>query len=465
MNTAQNTAIRKVDDYGHVDDSQSFRYCDERSRRYYDKLYHGFLESKKPRLKPTLHPTKAEQFLHLEDQTNRDGNRFTGLGMDHINQLAILKLNGGLGTSMGCQGPKSLLKVANDKCFLDLIYEQLDHIESEYHEKIPLLLMNSQSTKTATEDYLTRKKRQSLQFLQSWYPRIQTKTITVADGSQDHHFYPPGHGEVFRLLFDEGVADHLLAQGRRYLFLSNSDNIGASFDPKLFGYFIESQKSFLMEVCRRTVADKKGGVLIQNPTSKKLRLVESAQVEADEKAYMQNTEEFQLFNTNSLWIDLLALRKIYNRGQLSLDLIVNPKTVFGEDYIQLEEAMGSAINSIEDSGLVVVSRARFAPVKTNEDLLRLRSNLYRFENGLVRLREKFKEIPIINLSDEYKKIADFEERFTEVPCLKDAQSLSIDGDIHFGKNVTVIGHCKLEAPAGQRVHISDNEVLIGSHKY
>lgn len=43
-----------------------------------------------------------------------------------LDKLVVLKLNGGLGTTMGCVGPKSLISVRSDRTFLDLTVEQIE---------------------------------------------------------------------------------------------------------------------------------------------------------------------------------------------------------------------------------------------------------------------------------------------------------------------------------------------------
>lgn len=43
-----------------------------------------------------------------------------------MNKLVVVKLNGGLGTSMGCKGPKSLISVRNENTFLDLTVQQIE---------------------------------------------------------------------------------------------------------------------------------------------------------------------------------------------------------------------------------------------------------------------------------------------------------------------------------------------------
>lgn len=43
-----------------------------------------------------------------------------------LQKLVVVKLNGGLGTSMGCYGPKSVITVRNDLTFLDLTVQQIE---------------------------------------------------------------------------------------------------------------------------------------------------------------------------------------------------------------------------------------------------------------------------------------------------------------------------------------------------
>jgi UDP-glucose pyrophosphorylase len=43
-----------------------------------------------------------------------------------LDKLVVVKLNGGLGTSMGCHGPKSVIQVRSDLTFLDLTVQQIE---------------------------------------------------------------------------------------------------------------------------------------------------------------------------------------------------------------------------------------------------------------------------------------------------------------------------------------------------
>ena len=86
-------------------------------------------------------------------------------------------------------------------------------------------------------------------------------------------------------------------------------------------------------------------------------------------------------------------------GVLPLPMIRNNKTVDPRDktspaVIQLEIAMGAAIECFEGAAAIDVPRSRFAPVKTTGDLLALRSDAYEvLENGQVRLHESRQGVP------------------------------------------------------------------------
>lgn len=68
-----------------------------------------------------------------------------------LSQTAVLKLNGGLGTSMGLEKAKSLLEIKNGKAFLDLIAEQIKHTRETFDSNVKFTLMNSFSTSEDTK--------------------------------------------------------------------------------------------------------------------------------------------------------------------------------------------------------------------------------------------------------------------------------------------------------------------------
>jgi UTP--glucose-1-phosphate uridylyltransferase len=139
---------------------------------------------------------------------------------------------------------------------------------------------------------------------------------------------------------------------------------------------------------------------------------------------------------------------------LGLPIIVNRKTVDPSDgaspaVIQLETAMGAAIGVFEGARALHVPRRRFAPVKTTNDLLALRSDAYVLhDDGRVELAPERDEPPVIDLdADFYKLIRAFEERFPAgPPSLVACERLAVKGDVTFGRDVVVRGAVTIEGP-------------------
>jgi len=361
-------------------------------------------------------------------------------------QTVIVKLNGGLGTSMGLEKAKSLLEVKDGLTFLDLIARQVLFLEKKHHLPLRFLLMNSFSTSKDTLEFLTRYpelgQATSLELLQNQVPKVDALTLRPVAWPQNSQleWYPPGHGDIYPSLLGSGLLDRLLAEGARILFVSNSDNLGATLDLDLLSYFAESGLSFLMEVAVRTASDRKGGHLAKR--NGKFLLRESAQCPAADESAFQDINRHRFFNTNNLWIRLDALKEAVdaNAGFIPLPLIKNAKTVDPRDkhstpVIQLETAMGAAIEYFERSGAIVVPRSRFAPVKTTSDLLVLRSDACVLtEDWRVRLAEGENDRPPkVDLDGDHYKLVDQLDAMTAagVPSLKRCRELTIRGPVLF----------------------------------
>jgi UTP--glucose-1-phosphate uridylyltransferase len=128
--------------------------------------------------------------------------------------------------------------------------------------------------------------------------------------------------------------------------------------------------------------------------------------------------------------------------------------------IQLETAMGAAIDVFEGAQALRVPRGRFVPVKTTSDLLVVRSDAYVLDDAerLV-LAPGRDAAPLVALdSGVYKLLGDFERRFPAgPPSLVEAERLSVDGDVTFGAGVVVRGSVSVEGPC----RIEDGAVLEG----
>ena len=392
-----------------------------------------------------------------------------------LERAVVLKLNGGLGTSMGMTRAKSLLEVKDGHTFLDVIVRQILELRERHGARIPLLLMNSFATRDDTLGALERYPELALDdlpldFLQGRVPKLLADGLEPASWEADPglEWAPPGHGDVFASLAATGLLAQLLERGYRYLFLSNSDNLGAALEPRILSWLAAEELPFVSEVVDRTESDKKGGHLARRADGDGLVLRETAQVPDSDQEAFEDVSVHRYFNANNIWVNLEALERTLGEsgGVVELPMIVNRKTVDPADssspeVIQLETAMGAAIGVFEGAGAVHVPRARFVPVKKTNDLLVVRSNAYRLgDDWTVRLApEREGRPPHVELDpDHYKLLADFERRFAAgAPSLAGCERLEVDGDVSFGRDVTVRGRVRVTGPR----HIDDGALLEG----
>lgn len=406
-----------------------------------------------------------------------DMRAYTSEGRDALSRTVILKLNGGLGTSMGMKGPKSLLPIKSKLSFLDIIIRQVLHLRRTHDVRLPLVLMNSFNTETATENMLRnyRELKQTMPFgfLQHKVPKIIKKDLTPARWPEDpdKEWCPPGHGDLYPALVTSGILEQMLDAGFEYIFVSNSDNLGATLDLDILGYFASEEAPFLMEVARRTEADRKGGHLAQLPEgheqSGQLILREVAQCPPEELEQFQDIRRYRYFNTNNLWIHLPTLDNMLseNGGILGLPLIRNEKHLDptrpeSPKAYQLETAMGSAIGTFPGAQAVCVPRKRFVPVKKNSDLLVLRSDAYRLTRDY-ELELAASHVPLVALDEKhYKTVQSLDEHFPHgTPSLIECERLEIKGDVHFGRDVIVKGDVFIRAEDGRQLDIEDDAIL------
>ncbi|KAG4093167.1 UTP--glucose-1-phosphate uridylyltransferase family [Neocallimastix lanati (nom. inval.)] len=383
-----------------------------------------------------------------------------------LNKLAVLKLNGGLGTTMGCVGPKSAIEVRDNMTFLDLTVRQIEYLNEQNGVNVPFILMNSfntdEETKRIVQKY-TGHNVNILTFNQSRFPRINKDSLLPLARDPEgklSHWYPPGHGDLFESLYNSGVLDRLIADGKEYIFISNVDNLGATVDTTILNHMIETDAEFIMEVTDKTRADVKGGTLIDY--NGQVRLLEIAQVPSEHVDEFKSVKKFKIFNTNNLWISLKALKRVMENHELNLDLIVNNKTLdSGEKVIQLETAVGAAIKHFKKSHGVNVPRKRFLPVKSTSDLFLVTSDLYKLQHGelIMNPQRMFNTVPLVKLGDHFKKVGNFLSRFQKPPHILELDHLTVTGDVTFGRDVQLRGTVIIVANSGCRIDIPSGAIL------
>ncbi|CAL5323634.1 hypothetical protein ACSBR2_008840 [Camellia fascicularis] len=382
-----------------------------------------------------------------------------------LDKLVVLKLNGGLGTTMGCTGPKSVIEVRNGLTFLDLIVIQIESLNSKYGCNVPLLLMNSFNTHDDTQKIVEKYAKSNIEvhtFNQSQYPRLVVEDfmpLPCKGNTSKDGWYPPGHGDVFPSLKNSGKLDALLSQGKEYVFVANSDNLGAVVDLKILNHLIRNKNEYCMEVTPKTLADVKGGTLISYDG--KVQLLEIAQVPDSHVNEFKSIEKFKIFNTNNLWVNLHAIKRLVETNALKMEIIPNPKEVDGIKVMQLETAAGAAIRFFDHAIGINGPRSRFLPVKASSDLLLVQSDLYTLNDGYV-TRNKARANPAnpsIELGPEFKKVADFLSRFKSIPSIIELDSLKVTGDVWFGSGITLKGKVVIAAKSGVKLEIPDGAVI------
>lgn len=376
-----------------------------------------------------------------------------------LSRTAVVRLNGGLGTSMGLAGPKCLIPVRDGLTFLDIVVRQVLALREAHGVRLPLVLMDSYNTSTASLEALAAYPQLGvcdlpLEFLQSREPKLLADSHMPVQwpANPGLEWCPPGHGDFYPSLFASGLIPKLLEQGFRYLFVANIDNLGAVPDPRLAGWFATSGAPYAAEVTERTDMDRKGGHLAHRIADGRLVLRDTAQVSPDEMDFFVDIHRHPWAHTNNIWMDLEQVLPVLeaNQGMLSLPLIINHKTVDPTDetspaVLQLEGAIGAAVEIFDGAEAIGVPRSRFLPVKSTADLLVLRSDIYTFTPDA---RLEGREIsPVVRLDPHfYKLIDDFEAHFPfGAPSLVDADSLHVTGDVTFGRDVVVRGDVTIDA--------------------
>lgn len=430
--------------------------------------YYRQLESGATGLIPEDSIEPLNDLPHLRDITADEDEIAEALG-----RTVVMKLNGGLGTSMGMDRAKVLLPVRDGRTFLDLIVQQIEQSRRRYGARLPLVLMNSFRTRDDSLAALANHPGIEvdglpMDFVQTKEPKLTADGLEPVEWPADPslEWCPPGHGDFYPSILASGLLDALIDAGYRYASVSNCDNLGATADGRIAAWFAASGAPYAAEVCPRTPADRKGGHLARRRSDGRLILRDTAQTAPEDMVHFMDENRHRFVHTNNLWLDLLALRRELSRrgGVLGLPLIRNAKTVDPTDptsteVYQIETAMGAAIEVFEGAAALVVERDRFLPVKTTNDLMVLRSDAYELGgDGVPRLVAA--QAAFIDLDSRYyKAIADFDRRFPAgVPSLREATSLRVEGDWTFGANVAVRGDVSLDDPGSPQT-VADGTVL------
>lgn len=461
--TADDLVIHQMYKYLSADE-----FKDSKEMKSFFQLFKRYIENKSVKSEVSWDEIKSPTHKEVVDYKELENRTIQPNVI--LPKLAVLKLNGGLGTSMGCVGPKSVIEVRDGNSFLDLSVKQIEFLNSKYGSNVPLLLMNSFNTNRDTQQIIKKYLNSNCKirsFNQSKFPRVyKDSLLPVATSLADDLdcWYPPGHGDLFEALYESGELDQLIDSGVEVLFVSNGDNLGATVDLNILQYMLDSHSEYIMELTDKTRADVKGGTLITK--NGKVELLEVAQVPKEHIDDFKNIRKFKYFNTNNLWINLKAMKNLILEHKLKMEIIPNVKAVIrnGQEIpvLQLETAVGAAIKFFSNAHGVVVPRSRFLPVKTCSDLLLVKSNLFDLKNKayLTLTPERFfGGNPLIKLGSHFKKLKDFQERIPHIPKIIELDHLTISGNVFLGKKVELKGTVIIVCSEGERIDIPNGSIL------
>ncbi|XP_054723678.1 UTP--glucose-1-phosphate uridylyltransferase-like [Uloborus diversus] len=434
----------------------------------FQRLFAQFLQGGTTVQWDKVEPVPEEAVIKYESLTPPESKDIRSM----LSKLVVVKLNGGLGTTMGCIGPKSVIPVRNELTFLDLTVQQIEHLNKTYDTDVPLVLMNSFNTDEETHKVLPKYRGLRIKiysFNQSRYPRLNKESLLPIGRSlrdpDPESWYPPGHGDFYESFFNSGLLEMFLNTGREYCFVSNIDNLGATVDLNILKSLVHPTKSqgheFVMELTDKTKSDVKGGTLIQYEN--KIRLLELPQVPKDKVDEFKSVNKFKIFNTNNLWMKLKTIASLVEEQRLNMEVIVNPKHLdTGINVLQLETAAGAAMKDFEGALGINVPRSRFLPVKKTSDLLLVMSNIYNMRNGSLAMSplRLFPTTPLVKLGDKhFLKVRDFLSRFDTIPDMLELDHLTVSGDVTFGRGVSLKGTVIIIANHGDRIDIPNGACL------
>ncbi|MFQ5513796.1 MAG: UTP--glucose-1-phosphate uridylyltransferase [Myxococcota bacterium] len=314
-------------------------------------------------------PVAREGIDRLEALSSGTRDRAARLGREAIarGEVAVAVLNGGMATRFG-GAVKGIVEVFDGRSFLEIKLEQ-----ALAQGPAPFVIMNSFATHRPTLEFLERRglAARALPFLQDVSLRLTPQGELLRDAAGALSPYAPGHGDFVDALMDSGTLDRLRERGVRCLLLSNVDNLGAELDPLVIGYHLQHGRPLTVELAEAR-PDDVGGTVVRWAGC--LQLVEGFRFPPG-----FDWKRVRYLNTNTFVLSLEVLERRYPFSWFYVE-----KNVAGLKAVQMERLMGE-LSAFVPSAFLASARegpsGRFLPVKTPEDLDRMR--------GDPALRERF----------------------------------------------------------------------------
>ena len=306
------------------------------------------------RIREPIEVPAEDVATRLPEAGSAERTRLAELGSAAIErgEIAAVVLAGGMATRFGSQ-VKALASVldGHELSFLDLKLADLAPLG------VDVTLMTSFATHDALAAAVEGTGVQLAPQLVSL--RLAADGTLFLDGDGEASPHAPGHGDLADALELSGALERYRGNGVRTLFVCNVDNVGATLDPAVAGLHRDLGGAITAELVSKRPGDV-GGLPVRRADGS-LAIAEAFRVP---EGFPH--EQFPLFNTNTLWIDLAALD-----APAGFTWCVARKTVDDRAAIQFERLVGE-LTWWHPSRYVHVPRegaaSRFVPVKDEDDL-------------------------------------------------------------------------------------------------
>ena len=299
----------------------------------------------------------------------RDDARLRELGLAAMREgkLAFCVMAGGMATRMGGV-VKALVPCVGEMTFLDVRLRENERASARAGRPVPLWIMTSAATDEAIRAALKERRAPPhvRTFVQDLSLRLTERGELFVDAHGRPSTYATGHGDLPDALLRCGLLKEHVAAGGEQVWITNVDNLGATLDDALLGFFVASGKELMVEVTDKVAGDK-GGIPVHADGA--LQVLEEFRLP---KGF--DAAQVRVFNTNTFLVRARSLLE----SKLEWTFFEVQKKVDGKTAIQFERllqeltrAMSTVYVRVPRTG----AEARFLPVKDPEELERRRPEI------------------------------------------------------------------------------------------
>lgn len=317
-------------------------------------------------------PTPSEiGKLPAEGSPEHAALRARGEAAMKAGELAFCTMAGGMATRMGGI-VKALAEALPGHTFLDMRLAENRAATKLAGRPVPLWLMTSDATHHGITEALAKAHAPPhvAAFRQNLSLRLNPdgSLFVGDDGKPSEH--ATGHGDLVDALRRSGLLDSFLANGGKYVWITNLDNLGASIDPVVLGHFIANTEKGIevqCEVCRKE--GDKGGIPVH--AEGRLQVLEEFRLP---QGFDPKTVD--VFNTNTFLVSAQPLAT----AKLHWTYFEVEKKVDNRPAIQFERLIQEITAQLPSSYLEVPrdgASSRFLPVKDFDELAKRQPDIQR----------------------------------------------------------------------------------------